>query len=188
MALTKVAMPSGKLCMAMAITEKSPSRMSPVLSGTAPSSEGAAEYSWGLSFEGIRLSMRAISAIPAKKARTVYSSPVLSPKAEPRLARASAKSSVMEMKSITPAEKPRANERVFVLNFLVSSTITPPSPVDSPAMRVRSSAMGKLLSLSIVISLRRRQFSYMPRSCRQSAGYILRGQPIPRGWRTATEY
>lgn len=46
-ALTKVAMPSGKLCMAMAITEKSPSRISLELSasGRHPSGVGAAEYS-----------------------------------------------------------------------------------------------------------------------------------------------
>ena len=74
-----------------------------------------------------------------------------SPKAEPRLMLASAKSSVREMNSITPAENPSAKERVLVLNFLVKSTITPPIPVDSPAIRVRSNANGKLLSLSIVI-------------------------------------
>lgn len=57
------------------------------------------------------------------------------------------------MKSITPAENPRAKERFFVLKRLVSSTITPPSPVDSPARRVRSNAVGKLLPFSIVCLL-----------------------------------
>jgi len=79
--------------------------------------------------------------IPAKKAATVAQPPVPSPRDATRDFFASKNISTKDTYIITPAEKPRASDRNFLLVVLARTAMALPTPVERPAMAVSAKAM-----------------------------------------------
>ena len=143
-----VAIPSGKLCMAMANADMIPSLCRafsfPVCSTTPTAavfaSSDSPDASCGFSYSGIRKSIRVIMPMPPKNASRTRASPCLNDPVAMISACASGKSSASEMNIITPALNPSAPASVLLLSFFLKSTSAPPMPVAAPAINVNINA------------------------------------------------
>ena len=146
----KVAIPSGKLWMAMARADMTPSFLraaafpdcseSCIISVAAVLAFRVSPVaSCGFSYSGTRKSIRVIRPMPPKNARSTHTLALSSP-ADPAALWASGYSSASEMNIITPAERPSAAARKLLLNLLRNNIIAPPSPVAAPASSVSVSA------------------------------------------------
>ena len=143
-----VAIPSGKLCIAMANADMSPSLCRafsfPVCSTTPTAavfaSSDSPDASCGFSYSGIRKSIRVIMPMPPKNASRTRASPCLNDPVAMISACASGKSSASEMNIITPALNPSAPASVLLLSFFLKSTSAPPMPVAAPAINVNINA------------------------------------------------
>ena len=142
-ALINVARPSGKLWMAMAMAVKRPI-LYRLLKFSAKPGVSISSVLWascGFSNDGTSLSIIAMMAMPAKNDATVAQYPWTGPSSSSRDSFAFGNISTNETYIITPAEKPRPAESIFVFVLFAKNARALPTPVARPANIVNPKAI-----------------------------------------------